>query len=113
MRSGSCHSRNGDGPTRSTWFRRAMELNADYMPAVLMTALASLKLGRASDALTLAQTVIAREPRNADAFFVAGQAADVPRHAEQALGFLQQAAALRPDDEAIREALLRLTPARP
>ena len=95
------------------WFRRATELNADYTPAVIMTALASLRLGRASDALTLAQTAIAREPRNADAFFVAGQAATSLGTPEQARGSLQQAAALRPDDEAIREALLRLTPARP
>ena len=58
-------------------FRRAMELNAEYMPAVLMAAEASLKLGRAGDALAFAQRVLAREPQNADALFVAGQAAEM------------------------------------
>jgi tetratricopeptide (TPR) repeat protein len=94
-------------------FRRAMELNAGYMPAVLKAAQASLNVGRPSDALAFAQTVITREPRNADALFAAGLAATALRAPGQALGFLQQAAALRPNDEEIRRALLRVTPSRP
>jgi tetratricopeptide (TPR) repeat protein len=89
-----------------------VELNAGYMPAVLKSAQASLNLGRPSDALAFAQTVLAREPRNADALFVAGQAATALRAPGQALGFLQQAAALRPNDEEIRQALLRAMPGR-
>ena len=52
-----------------------MELKADYMPPVLMAAEASLRLGRSGDALAFARTVLAREPQNADALLVAGQAA--------------------------------------
>jgi len=88
-------------------FRRAIELNADYTPAILKAAQASLSLGRPHDALAFAQAVVTREPRNADALFVAGQAATALRAPAQALAFLQQAVALRPDDEEIRRALLR------
>ena len=96
------------------WFRRAMELNADYMPPVLMAAEASLRLGRASDALAFAQTVLSREPQNADALFVAGQAAAIPRDAgARRWHSSSKRPSLRPDDEAIRQALRRLTPARP
>ena len=57
------------------WFRRAMELDPGYTPAVLKAAQASLNLGRSRDALGLAQAVLAREPQNADALHVSGQAA--------------------------------------
>jgi len=57
------------------WFRRAMELDPGYTPAVLKAAQASLNLGRPRDALGLAQAVLAREPQNADALQVSGQAA--------------------------------------
>ena len=91
-------------------FRRAVELDAGYMPAVLKAALASLNVGRASDALAFAQSVLAREPRNADALYVAGLAAAELGMPAQALGFLQQAVAVSPDDEVIRQALLKVTP---
>ena len=94
-------------------FRRAMELNADYTPATLKAAQASLNLGRPNDALAFAQAVVTREPRNADALFIAGQAATALRAPAQALGFLQQAVALRPNDEEIRRALLRVMPSSP
>jgi len=94
-------------------FRRAMELNADYTPAILKAAQASLSLGRANDALAFAQAVVTREPRNADALFVAGQAAIALRAPAQGLAFLQQAVALRPNDEEIRRALLRAMPSSP
>jgi spermidine synthase len=56
------------------WFRRAMERNADYTPPIVKAAQASLILGRTSDALALANTVLEREPRNAEALAVAEQA---------------------------------------
>jgi len=95
------------------WFRRAMALNADYMPPVLMAAETSLKLGRSDDALAFARRVLSRESENADALFVAGQAAAMAGTPSQALAFLQRAASVRPDDERIRQALRRLPPARP
>ena len=64
----------------------------------------------ASDALAFAQTVLTREPRNADALYVAGLAATELGMPGQALGFLQQAVAVSPDDEVIRQALLKVTP---
>jgi spermidine synthase len=92
-------------------FRRAIELNAEYMPAVLMAAEASLRQGRAGDALAFAQRVLSRETQNPDALFVAGKAAEMLGTPGQALEFLQQAASLSPDDKAIQQALLRVTPA--
>lgn len=56
------------------WFRRAMELNPDYLPPVLMAAEASLKLGHSDDALAFARRVLSREPQNPDAMSVASQA---------------------------------------
>lgn len=91
-------------------FRRAVELDAEYMPAVLKAAEASLNVGRASDALAFAQSVLAREPRNADALYVAGLAAMELGMPAQALGFLQQAVAVSPNSEVIRQALLQVTP---
>ncbi len=96
-----------------TPFHRAMELDASYTPPILKAAQASLKLGRASDALELARTVMTREPRNVDALFVAGQASMALRAPAQALDFLQQAVALRPSDEEIRQVFLRVMAARP
>jgi spermidine synthase len=61
------------------WFRRAMDLNPGYTPAVLKAAQASLNVGRSSEALILAQTVLARDPQNADALLVAGQASTALR----------------------------------
>ena len=46
------------------WFRRAMERDARYTPAALSAAQALLHLGRTTEALALAQTVLAREPKN-------------------------------------------------
>ena len=92
------------------WFRRAMELQAHYMPAVLMAAEASLRLGHSRDALEFAGRVLNREPLNADALIVAGHAAEALGAPDQALSFFQQAASQRPDDAGIRQALLRLTP---
>jgi hypothetical protein len=60
-------------------FGRAMELNVEYVPAALMAANASLRLGRASDALAFARRVLAREPGNPDALIVADQAAALLR----------------------------------
>ena len=55
------------------WFRRAIELDPGYTPAVLKAAQATLNLGRASEALTLVQTVLARDPRNPEALALASQ----------------------------------------
>jgi len=57
------------------WFRRAIELDAGYTPAVLKAAEASLHLGRAGEALALAQSVLARDPRNAEALAIANHVA--------------------------------------
>ena len=61
------------------WFRRAMDRDPGYTPAAVKAAQATLGLGRASEALALAQGVLAREPRNADALAVAERAATVLR----------------------------------
>jgi len=53
------------------WFRRAMERDASFTPAALSAAQALLRLGRTSEALPLVQTVLAREPRNAEALALA------------------------------------------
>jgi spermidine synthase len=61
------------------WFRRAMERDPTYTPAVIKAAQVSLTLGRAGEALGYARAVLAREPRNADALAVAERAATVLR----------------------------------
>jgi hypothetical protein len=61
------------------WFRRAMELDAGYTPAVLKAAQASLNLGRTSEALTLVETVLARDPRNPEALAISAQASGLRR----------------------------------
>ena len=52
-------------------FRRAIELDPAYTPAVLKAAHATLNLGRAGEALTLVQTVLTRDPRNPEALAIA------------------------------------------
>ena len=47
-----------------------MERDARYTPAALKAAQALLYLGRTGEALALAQTVLAREPQNGEAFNV-------------------------------------------
>ena len=61
------------------WFRRAMELDPGYSPAVLKAAQASLNLGRASEAMTLVHTVLARDPRHPEALAIASQASGARR----------------------------------
>jgi tetratricopeptide (TPR) repeat protein len=62
------------------WFRRALALDAGYTPAALKAAEAALHVGRSSEALAFVQAVLAREPGNADALRLAGQASTVPRN---------------------------------
>jgi Spermine/spermidine synthase domain len=61
------------------WFRRAMERNPAYTPAVVKVAQVSLQLGRPSEALNHARAVLARDPNNADALAVADRAATALR----------------------------------
>src|SRR6185295_10503764 len=53
------------------WFRRAMERDPGYTPAMVRSAEVSLHLGRSSEALALAHAALAREPRNPEALAIA------------------------------------------
>jgi hypothetical protein len=57
-----------------------MERDSAYTPAILKAAQASLNLGRSSEALALAQTVLARDPRNPEALSIANQVSKPPQN---------------------------------
>jgi spermidine synthase len=59
------------------WFRRSMDRDAGYTPATIDAAQAMLHLGRTTEAVALAQTVLAREPKNADALALVAAAARI------------------------------------
>jgi spermidine synthase len=52
------------------WFRRAMDRDPTYTPATIKAAEVLLHLGRAPEAVALAQTVLDRDPKNPEALSI-------------------------------------------
>jgi hypothetical protein len=56
----------------------------------------------------LAEHVIAREPANLDALLLAGKASEVLNEPGRAIGFLEKAAEVQPENEYVQRTLDRL-----
>jgi tetratricopeptide (TPR) repeat protein len=86
-------------------FRRALELDPNYTPALVGTGESLLRLGRPKDGLDLAEKVLAREPRNVDALYLAGLASTALDDRVKGIAYLEQASALAPGNEDLKRAL--------
>ena len=72
-----------------------------------------LNLRRPAEALGFAKRVIAHEPINADAYFLAGLASRALNATTQATAFFERAATLQPQNVAFRRELNRVGGASP
>ncbi len=86
-------------------FARALELDPGHIPSALGAGRAELRLGHWSAALAGANGVLAREPRNSAALFVAAVATARLDRPEQALLMLGQAVVLDPKNPEYAAAL--------
>jgi len=89
-------------------FRVALQLDPDHIASMHAASRASLDLNQPAEALDLARHVIAREPLNADANYLAGVAAAALNRKEQARGFLSRAVSLQPEVQDYQEVLKRI-----
>jgi spermidine synthase len=94
-------------------FQHALDRDPAHAPSLLAVAGVHLRLGRPAEALRLARGVTGREPANAEAFFIAGLAAEALRTPTEAVGFLERAVALAPRNQEYRAALSRASLASP
>jgi spermidine synthase len=90
-------------------FQRALQAQPGHRPSLLGTSLAYLRMGQAAAAFDLARQLVAEDPREAAAFYIAGLAAEALQSRPQAISLLQQAAALQPNNREVQAALQRLT----
>lgn len=88
-------------------FQRALQLAPEHTPATLAASAVYLRLGRPSTALDLARQVVAREPVNANAFFLAGLAFEALNAPSDAVTFLERAVELQPQNGEFQTALRR------
>ena len=86
-------------------FRRALELDPDYTPAIVGTAEVLLRQGNAKGGLGLAEKVIAREPLNVNALYLAGLASTALDDRIKGIAYLEQASALAPHNEEMKRSL--------
>ena len=84
-----------------------MRLDPKHTQSLLGTTRVYLGLRRPAEALALAQKVIAREPFNAEAFFLAGLASSALKAPREAATFFERAANLQPQNIEFRRALER------
>ncbi len=89
-------------------FEYALRVSPDHTLALLGAAEAHLLLGHPEMAWDLGHQVLGREPSNADALFLAAQAAEALHHPKQAITLLQKAAELHPANVQFQIALERL-----
>ena len=88
-------------------FQQALRLDPKHTQSLLGTTRVYLGLRRPAEALALAQKVIAREPFNAEAFFLAGLASSALKAPREAATFFERAANLQPQNIEFRRALER------
>jgi spermidine synthase len=86
-------------------FQHALQLDPDHTRSLLGASRVHLGLGRPAEALSLAKKVIAREPLNADAFFLAGLASRAMNATTEAAALLERATTLQPQNVEFRRAL--------
>ena len=89
-------------------FVRALEIDPRHIPSALGAGRSDLRLGRWAAALAQADGVLAREPRNSAALFVAAVATARLDRPDEALVILRQAVALAPDDAEFARSLQAL-----
>ena len=88
-------------------FRRALELDPGHTPSMIEASTIHLAQGDGSEALRLARIAVAREPRSVAPLVLAGLALSRMNEPVQALGYLQRAAALDPQNTRIRQLVIR------
>jgi tetratricopeptide (TPR) repeat protein len=69
-------------------FQRALQARPGHRPSLLGTSLAYLKMGQAATAFDLARQLVAEDPREAAAFYIAGLAAEALQSRPQAISLL-------------------------
>jgi len=89
-------------------FVRALEIDPRHIPSALGAGRSDLRLGRWAAALAQADGVLAREPRNSAALFVAAVATARLDRPDEALVILRQAVALAPDNAEFARSLQAL-----
>jgi len=86
-------------------FQQALQLDPEDTRSLLGAGHTSLNLRRPAEALGLAKRVIANEPINADAYFLAGLASRALDATTEAATFFERAATLQPQNAAFRREL--------
>jgi spermidine synthase len=86
-------------------FQQALQLDPEHAESLLGATRVHLRLRRPAEALGLARRVIAREPLNADAFYLAGLASRALNANTEAAAFFERAANLEPQNDQFRRAL--------
>jgi tetratricopeptide (TPR) repeat protein len=88
-----------------TQFQHALQIDPDHTRSLLGASRVQLGLHRPAESLALAKQVIAREPLNANALFLAGLASRALNATTDAAEFLERAANLDPQNAEFRKAL--------
>jgi tetratricopeptide (TPR) repeat protein len=89
-------------------FQAVLHVRPEHTLALLGSAQSHVLLGRPALARDLAEHVLAREPANLDALLLAGQASEVLNEPGRAIGFLEKAAEVQPENEYVQRTLDRL-----
>jgi len=89
-------------------FQQALQLYPENIPSLIGAGHACLNLHRPAEALGLAKQAIAREPINADAFFLAGLASRAAGATTDATAFFERAGTLEPQNAKFRRELERV-----
>jgi spermidine synthase len=88
-------------------FEQALRLDPGHTPSMLAAGVLYLR-GRPAEALALARKILAREPRNAKPYFLAGLASTALYGPSEGIASLEQAFALDPQNVEIAAALNRV-----
>jgi predicted Zn-dependent protease len=96
-----------------TQFQRALALEPGHTGATLGLGEVYLAVGRPADAFGLARAVIAKEPANARAFFMAGVAAALLNTRDDAIALLQRAVILQPQNGQYQRVLQQVAAGQP
>jgi spermidine synthase len=92
-------------------FQRALQLDPGHVPSLLAASAVFTRDGNPAAGFDLVRQALARSPQNAEAHYLAGVAAEALGRRAEALGYLQQAVALQPQNRDYRAALGRVTAA--
>jgi tetratricopeptide (TPR) repeat protein len=84
-------------------FTRAEKLCKEDIETLVAISKAYMRIGRSARGLSLAQGVIARDPRNADALYVVGLGLEAEGRQAEALGYYERALKYRPGSPEIMQ----------